>query len=120
MKVVFYGKILYYNFLIKNEFKKKGIRKWEIANLLYWERCSHKNIENLEGFWLIANNLEICTSWEDFFKAVVESVLLYGSFAWALTKRLENKFNGTYKRMIGAILDISTHPSEERLYGNLI
>ena len=55
-----------------------------------------------------------------FLKAVVESVLLYGSFARALTKRLENKLNVTYTRVIRAILDISTHPSKERLYGNLI
>ena len=93
------------------------------TNLLYWERCSDKNIENLEGIWLIV------TIWKsklleqikkDYLKAVVESVLLDGSFAWALYKWLENKLNGTYTRMIRAILDISTHPSKERLYGNLI
>ena len=57
---------------------------------------------------------------KDFFKAVVESVLLYGSFARALTKRLENKLHGKYTRMLRGILNISTHPSKERLYGNLI
>ena len=41
-----------------------------------------------------------------FFRAVVESVLLYGSSAWTLTKRLESKLNGTYTRMLCAILNI--------------
>ena len=41
-----------------------------------------------------------------FFRAVVESVLLYGSSAWTLTKRLESKLNGTYTRMLRVILNI--------------
>ena len=53
---------------------------------------------------------------------MVESVLLYGSFAWTFAKRLENKLNGTYTSMLCAILNIywSTHPSKEGLYGNLV
>ena len=43
---------------------------------------------------------------KDFFRAVVESVLLYGSSAWTLTKRLESKLNGTYTRMLRVILNI--------------
>ena len=34
----------------------------------------------------------------NFFRAVVESVLLYGSEAWTLTKKLERKLDGTYTR----------------------
>ena len=47
-----------------------------------------------------------------FFRAVAESVLLYGSSAWSLTKRLESKLNGTYTRMLRAISNIhwSAHP----------
>ena len=59
---------------------------------------------------------------KSFFRAVVESVLLYGSSSWTLTKRLERKLNGTYTCMLCAILNIhwSAHPSKERLYGNLV
>ena len=48
--------------------------------------------------------------------------MLYGSSAWTLTKRLENKLNGTYTCMLRAILNIhwSTHPSKVHLYGNLV
>ena len=47
-----------------------------------------------------------------FFRAIVESVLLYGSSAWTLAKRLESKLNGIYTRMLRAILNIhwSAHP----------
>ena len=57
-----------------------------------------------------------------FFRAVVESVLLYGSSAWTLTKRLDSKLNGTYTRILRAILNIhwSARPSKERLYDNLV
>ena len=57
-----------------------------------------------------------------FFRAVVELVLLYGSSAWTLNKNLENKLNGTYTRMLRAILKIhwSIHPSKEHLYGNFV
>ena len=37
------------------------------------------------------------------FRAVVESVLLYGSEAWTLTKKHEKKLDGTYTRMLRAI-----------------
>ena len=34
----------------------------------------------------------------NFFKAVVESVLLYGSTTWTLTKAMEKNLDGTYTR----------------------
>jgi exonuclease III len=43
----------------------------------------------------------------DFFQAAVETVLVYGSSTWTLTKKLEAKLDGTYTRMLRAILNIS-------------
>ena len=56
-----------------------------------------------------------------FFRAVVESVLIYGSTAWTLTKHLEDKLDGTYTRMLRAILNKSwkQHPTNDQLYGNI-
>ena len=56
-----------------------------------------------------------------FFRATVESVLLYGSATWTLTKHLERRLNGTYTRMLRAALNISwkQHPTKKRLYGKL-
>ena len=57
----------------------------------------------------------------EFFRAIVESVLMYGSNTWTLTKRLESKLDGTYTRMLRAVLNISwkKHPTKQLLYGHL-
>ena len=57
---------------------------------------------------------------KDFFRAAVESVLLYGSTAWTLTTSLEDKLDGTYTRMLRAALNVSwkEHTTNEELYGN--
>ena len=54
-----------------------------------------------------------------FFRATVESVLMYGATAWTLTKTLESKLDGTYTRMLRAVLNISwiQHPTKSQLYG---
>ena len=56
-----------------------------------------------------------------FFRATVESVLIYGSVTWTLTKHLEQRLSGTYTRMLQAALNISwaEHPTKERLYGKI-
>ena len=56
-----------------------------------------------------------------FFQAAVVSILLYGCTTWTLTKRLEKKLDGNYKRMLRAILNKSwrQHPTKHQLYGHL-
>ena len=56
-----------------------------------------------------------------FFQAAVVSILLYGCTTWTLTKRLEEKLDGNYTRMLGAILNQSwrQYPSKHQLYGHL-
>ena len=56
-----------------------------------------------------------------FFQAAVVSILLYGCTTWTLTKRLEKKLDGGYKRMLRAILNKSwrQHPTRHQLYGYL-
>ena len=56
-----------------------------------------------------------------FFQASVVSILLYGCTTWTLTKRLENKLDGNYTRMLRAILNKSwwQHPTRHQLYGHL-
>ena len=56
-----------------------------------------------------------------FFQAAVTSILLYGCTTWTLTKRLEKKLDGTYTRMLCAILNKSwrQHPTRHQLYGHL-
>ena len=56
-----------------------------------------------------------------FFRASVESVLLYGSESWTLTAALEEQIDGCYTRWLRAALNISwrDHISTEELYWDL-
>ena len=56
-----------------------------------------------------------------FFRAAVESVLVYGSVTWTLTASLEKKIDGTYTRMLRAVTNKSwrDHLTNEQLYGNI-
>jgi exonuclease III len=56
-----------------------------------------------------------------FFVACIESILLYGCEAWAMTVKLEKSLNGTYTRMLRKALNIhwSSHTRNEELYGDL-
>ncbi|XP_067028325.1 uncharacterized protein [Acropora muricata] len=57
----------------------------------------------------------------NFFRATVQSVLVYGSISWTLTSSLEKKIDGSYTRMLGAALNKSwiDHLSNAYLYGNV-
>ena len=56
-----------------------------------------------------------------FFQAVVVSILLYGCTTWTVTKWLEKKLDGSYTRMLRAILNKfwRQHPTKHQLYGHL-
>ena len=56
-----------------------------------------------------------------FFRAAVESVLVYGSVTWTLIASLEKKIDGTYTRMLRAITNKSCrdHLTNEQLYCNI-
>ena len=56
-----------------------------------------------------------------FFQVAVLSILLCGCTTWTLTKQLKKKLDGTYSRMLRAILNKSwkQHPTRHQLYGHL-
>ena len=56
-----------------------------------------------------------------FFQAAVVSIRLYRCTTWTLTKRVEKKLDGTYTRLLRAILNKSwrQHPTKRQLYGHL-
>ena len=78
--------------------------------------------------WTATNRLSV--TWKSdqtdkmkrsFFWAAIVSILLYGCTTWTLTKRLEKKLDGNYRRMLRAILNRSwrQHPIKQMLYGHL-
>ena len=58
-----------------------------------------------------------------FFRATVESVLLYGAECWTMTGKMMNRLDGTYTRMLRAsswrFLESKEHKTNKELYGNL-
>ena len=56
-----------------------------------------------------------------FFRAAVESILLYGSECWTLTKSMTAKLDGVYTRLLGAATNTSwkAHLTNHQLYGNI-
>ena len=90
---------------------------------------TEKDIESrLTKAWTAINRLSII--WKSdltdkmkrsFFQAAVTLILLYGCTTWTLTKRLEKKLDGNYKRMLCAILNKSwqQHPTRHQLYVHL-
>ena len=55
------------------------------------------------------------------FKACVESILLYDSETWTLSKQLEKRLDGTYTRLLMRVQNIKykQHFTLEQIYGNL-
>ena len=61
----------------------------------------------------LANNLK-----RNFFRATVESVLVYGATIWTLTTSLEKSLDGNYTRMLRVALkkSLRDHPTIKDLY----
>ena len=55
------------------------------------------------------------------FISTAESVLLYNSNTWTLTKQMEKSLDGIYTRMLRMTLNVSwkQHMTNQELYGNL-
>ena len=66
-----------------------------------WSACNR-----LHHVWQsnISNKTKI-----SFFKACVESILLYGSETWTMKKELQDRLDGTYTRLLMRVKNISWH-----------
>ena len=75
-------------------------------------------LNELDKIWKsnLTDNLK-----RNFFRAAVETVLLYGSVSWTLTTHLEKKIDGAYTRMLRTALNRSwkDHPTNVELYGHI-
>ena len=94
-----------------------------------WISSSEKDMATRIGMaWTAANKMEVI--WKSrlnrslkiqFFKSTVESVLLYGSECWTLTKSMENRLDGTYTKLLRKALNVSWRDRmrNTELYGQL-
>ena len=85
----------------------------KIRKALAWSAC-HK----LRTIWssTLKKSIKI-----RLFVSTVESVLLYGSSTWTVTKKLEKQIDGVYTRMLRMAQNVSwkEHMTNEELYGSL-
>eukprot|EP00795_Rhopilema_esculentum_P002384 gene2384-18027_t len=56
-----------------------------------------------------------------FFQSTVESVLLYGTETWMMNKKMRDRLDGTFTKMLRSVLGLSwkDHKTNKELYGNL-
>ena len=69
-------------------------------------------LDELDKIWKsnLPDNLK-----RNFFRAAVETVLLYGSVSWTLTTHLEKKIDGAYTRMLRTSLNRSWKDHKRRV-----
>ena len=88
-----------------------GTKLKEVNDFKYlgsWVDSTEEDIRIRKGLvWAAANKMKkkwksniLMNLKECLFVATVESVLLYGSEAWTLTKSLEKQLNGYYTRLL--------------------
>ena len=101
------------NFKYLGSWMESSEKDFEIRKALAWSSC-HK----LKKIWNSTLSRKIKVR---LFLATVESVLLYGSETWTLTKSMEKKLNGCYTRMLRMCLNVSWKQklTNEQLYQEL-
>ena len=87
------------------EFSTPKVKTWSASNRLH-------------QIW--KSDISISTK-IDLFKACVESILLYGSETWSMTKKLQDSLDGTYTRLLMRVKNISwrQHKTKAEIYGEL-
>ena len=85
----------------------------KVRKALAWKSCN-----KLNKVWQssLSKSVKLRT-----FLALVESVFLYGSETWTLTKSLEKSIDGTYTRLLRMAFNVSWsgHVTNSELCGNL-
>ena len=101
------------NFKYLGSYTPSSEYDFKIRRALAWVACN-----KLEKIWRssLKRKLKI-----RFFRACVESVLLYGSETWTITAKMKANINGTYTRLLRRALNVSwkDHMTNAELYGKI-
>ena len=78
-----------------------------------WDACN-----KLENIWKSSLDRKLKIR---FFRACLESVLLYGSETWTITAKIKLRIDECYTRLLRRAVNISwkSHTTNETLYGDL-
>lgn len=101
------------NFKYLGAYVPSSLHDYNTRKALAWSA-----VNRLDKIW--KSNLERKLKIK-FFRACVESILLYNSETWSITKSMEIKINGLYTKLIRRVLNVSwrDHVSNKELYGDL-
>ena len=102
------------NFKYLGLWLESSAKDFEVRKALAWSAC-----HRLRRTW--KSNLRRSIK-ERLFVAAVESILLYGSETWTVTKAMEKKLDGCYTKMLRMVsLNMSWQDklTNKELYGNL-
>ena len=85
----------------------------KIRKAMAWKACN-----KLDNIWRSKLTKKVKVK---LFQATVESVLLYGSETWTVTKKIGKSIDGCYTRMLRKALDVSwkKHMTNKELYDHL-
>ena len=101
------------NFKYLGAWTESTDKDFAVRKALAWSAC-----QKLRKIWssLLPRKLNV-----RLFVATVESVLLYGSEAWTITKTLQKQLDGCYTRILRMAVNVSwrNHLSNEQLYQEL-
>ena len=88
-------------------------KDFKIRKALAWKACN-----KMSTIW--KSNLSMSIKVK-FFRAAVESILLYGSEGWTLNNKLEARLDGCYTRLLMMVKNLNwkNHPSREQIYGDI-
>ena len=101
------------NFKYLGAYVPNSLYDFNIRKGLAWSA-----INKLDRIWKSELHKELKIK---FFRACVESILLYNSETWTLTQTMEIKIDGLYTKLLRRALNISwrSHVSNQELYGDI-
>ena len=90
-----------------------SLKDFSIRKGMAWSACNDMN-----KIW--SSKLP-CNHKVEIFGATIEHILLYGSETWTMSKKLEDRLDGTYTRLLMRVKNLSwkRHPSHAQIYGSL-
>ena len=90
-----------------------SIKDFNTRKGMAWSACN-----DLHKIWSseLSESLKI-----KIFRSTIEPILLYGSETWTMSKRMEQRLDGTYTRLLMRAKNLSwkTHPTKRQIYGDL-
>jgi hypothetical protein len=89
-------------------------KDFKVRKALAWSACtSLKNLWNSSLSKVLKTNC---------FKALVQSILLYGAETWTMTSQMIDRLDGCYTRLLSYIFQLDCkkdHPTRKMIYGDL-